>query len=55
MLNEYFDDIGLGSYYERRYEKDLRDLEHFKKMRTDHATDAGWTEEARKGGKENEQ
>lgn len=36
MRDEYFDDIGLGSYYERRSEEDLKEWERFKKMRTDH-------------------
>ena len=49
-MNEYFDDIGLGSYYERRSEEDLKEWNRFKDMRTDHSMDESWIEENKKQG-----
>lgn len=41
-MDEYFDDIGLGSYYDRRDYEDMMEWDRFKKMRTTHAVDENW-------------
>lgn len=47
-MREYFDDIGLGSYYERRESEDLVEWERFYKMRTDYEADQDWNKATQK-------
>lgn len=45
MPEEYFDDIGMGTYYERRDREDLQEWERYRKMRVDHSYDEGEKDE----------